>query len=400
MRAVTGHGMRVPKLARWAALAAVLLLAILWPNAAAALLLAAIALVALFALLGAYARSIGPRQPAPWLCRAVAAVFRRVSRPRTLLVVALGAAACGGLVVLRLRLPSRWTDPPWMVSDAYAARDHAIVGGIEPAPGPAREQRRWAQIADAYDAAVGSQWSWSVGGGEASVKRAAAEWHMFLAHAPPAPLRRNASRSASDALGGRGIVVCAGGEYLEPAFISLYILRRMDVAETLPVEIWTSRLLDGPMNPRLRAKLEALPRVSVRYLEDAIGEETAGRLLKGERRPGGWDPGAAAEGGGNAYRRPFALKVLALLACPFESVLLLDSDNIPAADPAPLFGDAVFAKTGAVFWPDFWKVRPATPLEIAFNWALVILVLCTAWCRWTSGLTRPQAGRRTPQRCV
>ena len=42
-------------------------------------------------------------------------------------------------------------------------------------------------------------------------------------------------------------------------------------------------------------------------------------------------------------------------------------------------GDAVFAKTGAVFWPDFWKVRPATPLEIAFNWALVILVLCTAW---------------------
>ena len=151
----------------------------------------------------------------------------------------------------------------------------------------------------------------------------------------------------------------------------------MDVAETLPVEIWTSRLLDGPMDPRLRAKLEALPRVSVRYLEDAIGEETAGRLLKGERKPSGWGPGAAAasEGGGNPYRRPFALKVLALLACPFESVLLLDSDNIPAADPAPLFGDAVFAKTGAVFWPDFWKVRPATPLEIAFNWALVILVL-------------------------
>ena len=42
--------MRVPKLARWAALVAVLLLAILRPNAAAALLLAAIALSAHVAL--------------------------------------------------------------------------------------------------------------------------------------------------------------------------------------------------------------------------------------------------------------------------------------------------------------------------------------------------------------
>ena len=49
------------------------------------------------------------------------------------------------------------------------------------------------------------------------------------------------------------------------------------------------------------------------------------------------------------------LKVFAILACSFDEVLLLDGDNIPIADLAPLFESDEFRKTGAMFWPDFWR---------------------------------------------
>ena len=38
--------------------------------------------------------------------------------------------------------------------------------------------------------------------------------------------------------------------------------------DMLPVEIWTSRVLDGVIQLQLRKKLEALPRVTVHYFED------------------------------------------------------------------------------------------------------------------------------------
>ena len=170
----------------------------------------------------------------------------------------------------------------------------------------------------------------------------------------------------------RGIVMAAGGSYLEPAFVSLYILRQREHAASdqppggavsgpvLPVEVWSSRLIDGLMAPGLRKKLESLPDVTVHYLEDAVGADTVAKLLL--RDQPSWSisgPPAGStlsqrDASGN-HRRPYVLKVLALLACSFGEALLLDGDNIPIADLTPLFNSVEFRQTGAIFWPDFWR---------------------------------------------
>ena len=198
--------MRMPKPARWAVVGAWATVAWFRPEAAAGFLLVMIGVAILFALLGAYARSLQRRQqPPPWVCQAMASTLRRCCSPRRL--VLLGAAGC--FVVALLQLPSStsgWVDPAWVVTDPYASRDHAAPGGPNPASaGPAAAaaaaagldrqpgqdplaKERWSLIAAAYDVAVSSQWRvWEVGGGEASARRAAAEWHAFLAHVPPSP---------------------------------------------------------------------------------------------------------------------------------------------------------------------------------------------------------------------
>jgi len=45
-------------------------------------------------------------------------------------------------------------------------------------------------------------------------------------------------------------------------------------------------------------------------------------------------------------------KLAAVMACSHEEVLFLDADNIPIADPTPLFGERRYRETGAIFWPD------------------------------------------------
>jgi hypothetical protein len=363
-------GVRVPKPMRWGVVGAWATLAVFRPDAAAALLVAAVALVVGFALLGAYSRSLQQRrQPPPRICAALRTIVRYACAPRR--VAWLGALACFSLLLSQL--PSGWTDPPWMVADVYATRDHAAPGGAPPPEGPGLEHRRWDRIATAYEQAAGSQWGWEVGGGEASVRRAAAEWHAFLASVPPAPLSFGSNVSAAPTRGAipgfnatapartRGIVMSAGGPYVEPAFISLYILRQMTLRgltkETLPVEIWTSRLLDGVMAGQLRRKLEALPHVSVHYIEDRIGRDTTRRLLQLPASAATAAAGATSSGPAPSAKasRPFALKVLALLASSFDAALLLDADNIPAGDPAALFTSAAFEQNGAIFWPDFWR---------------------------------------------
>lgn len=40
-------------------------------------------------------------------------------------------------------------------------------------------------------------------------------------------------------------------------------------------------------------------------------------------------------------------------------VLLLDSDNIPVRDLAPLFESPLFVASGALLWPDYWESAAA-----------------------------------------
>jgi hypothetical protein len=39
----------------------------------------------------------------------------------------------------------------------------------------------------------------------------------------------------------------------------------------------------------------------------------------------------------DAWKRPFLMKAIAIISSAFDEILFLDADNIPLADPTPLF---------------------------------------------------------------
>jgi len=60
----------------------------------------------------------------------------------------------------------------------------------------------------------------------------------------------------------------------------------------------------------------------------------------------------------------FHAKPYAIYHSRFESVLFLDSDNIPVRDPTYLFDSPEFQRLGAIFWPDFWRPTAGTPFNV------------------------------------
>jgi hypothetical protein len=136
----------------------------------------------------------------------------------------------------------------------------------------------------------------------------------FLARLPPCP----------DHLAGTGVVVAAGGVgYLVNAWVAVTMLRHHGCR--LPVEVW--HLGPAEMPPLFPPLFD---RLGARCID--AHEQTA-PFPVGPLR--GW-----------------AIKPYAVLASRFRQVLLLDADNVPAADPTFLFDTAQFLETGAIFWPD------------------------------------------------
>jgi alpha 1,2-mannosyltransferase len=58
----------------------------------------------------------------------------------------------------------------------------------------------------------------------------------------------------------------------------------------------------------------------------------------------------------------FAAKPFAILHSKFRQVLFLDADNVCTSDPTYLFDHEEFLKTGAVFWPDYWRTDKKNPI--------------------------------------
>jgi ADP-heptose:LPS heptosyltransferase len=128
---------------------------------------------------------------------------------------------------------------------------------------------------------------------------------------------------------GRGIVVCAGGvRMFTNAWVCINMLRRFGCR--LPIQLW--HLGRREMDAEMRALLKPLRVACV----------DAHKVLKGHpaRRLHGW-----------------SLKPYAVLHSPFQEVLLLDADNVPVARPDYLFDTPEYRRTGAVFWPDFGRLR-------------------------------------------
>ncbi|GAA5840711.1 hypothetical protein JCM11251_004188 [Rhodosporidiobolus azoricus] len=56
--------------------------------------------------------------------------------------------------------------------------------------------------------------------------------------------------------------------------------------------------------------------------------------------------------------KSFHLKGAAIVEAPYDEVLMLDSDNVPARDVSGLWDSPEFKEMGVVLWPDYWKNQP------------------------------------------
>jgi hypothetical protein len=128
---------------------------------------------------------------------------------------------------------------------------------------------------------------------------------------------------------GRGIVIPAGGAgYFACAWVCIHQLRRLGCH--LPIQLW--HLGPGEMDPHMRSLVEPL---GVECVDaDIVRRQHPARILNG------WE-----------------LKPFSILHSPFREVLLIDSDNVPVQNPEFLFDTPEFRETGAIFWPDYQRMR-------------------------------------------
>lgn len=139
----------------------------------------------------------------------------------------------------------------------------------------------------------------------------------------------------ADRFDGRGIVICAGGvRMFTCAWVLLWMLRN-ELGCRLPIQLW--HLGAAELSPAMRLLLTEF---DVELVDaEAVGARNPARIADG------WQ-----------------LKPFAAMHSRFAEVLLLDADQVPIADPAPLFDWPEFRETGAVFWPDIVDLRADNPI--------------------------------------
>ncbi|ETV81037.1 hypothetical protein, variant 2 [Aphanomyces astaci] len=121
----------------------------------------------------------------------------------------------------------------------------------------------------------------------------------------------------------RGIVMAVYPKVMKGVYAAIHRLR--DTGCKLPVELWYRR---DEMNT-------SHPIISTLLAEGGI---YAREIVQ---------PDAT-----HFYVKPYALYHSA-----FTQVLLLDCDNFVTVDPTYLFGMPEFTEVGAMFWPDFWRMK-------------------------------------------
>jgi glycosyltransferase involved in cell wall biosynthesis len=133
---------------------------------------------------------------------------------------------------------------------------------------------------------------------------------------------------------GRGIVVPGGGpRYLPSAWVCINMLRNLGC--TLPIQLW--HLGANECDDKIRGLLAPL---GVECVDArAVAKKHPVRSLNG------WE-----------------LKPFAILNSSFKEVLLLDADNVPVIDPTFLFQTPEYADSGAIFWPDYSRLRRDRPI--------------------------------------
>lgn len=152
-----------------------------------------------------------------------------------------------------------------------------------------------------------------------------------LAHLPPGQTENDEAR---------GIVMIAYPKVVAGTYAIVRTLRFLGCA--LPVEVWIDPT-------EMTAKHSTVVEL-VKYYNVVV------RVIE--------DPNASK----------FHAKPYAIYHSRFESVLWLDSDNIPVRDPTYMFETPEFIKYGAIFWPDFWRPAIGTPFNVHQQSALWTLL--------------------------
>lgn len=154
---------------------------------------------------------------------------------------------------------------------------------------------------------------------KSDVARLRKEWKGYAASIAP----------YSDTFKGKGIVICAGGlSYYTCCHMLIHSIRRSGCK--LPVEVW---YMGNEISVEGRAALEAQGVTCCNFL-DYDNTSLAGWMLK----------------------------PLAILKSSFREVLYLDADNICCSNPEVLFLSQEYLRTGALFWPDYWKTASENPI--------------------------------------
>eukprot|EP00727_Mastigamoeba_balamuthi_P014545 m51a1_g9715 hypothetical protein (399) ;mRNA; f:1419571-1421124 len=172
----------------------------------------------------------------------------------------------------------------------------------------------------------------------------------------------------------RGIVITCSANLFPLCFTNVQLL--LDVLKTrLPIELWRQRgELTGKQEAMLEDEAARHPtQLRMRYTEELTA--TFERLFGSFER--------YSTGSVFATRKPYHLKVVAIVGSAFREVMLLDSDCLPAYDPEFLWESPEFRETGAVFWPDamgagrswpIWDVIGVEPRDIRAVEAGVLMI--------------------------
>ncbi|KZT62802.1 glycosyltransferase family 71 protein [Calocera cornea HHB12733] len=158
------------------------------------------------------------------------------------------------------------------------------------------------------------------------------EQHLDRGSFDIVPVRQGGRGLAGE---GRGIVFTAGNaDTLSRVVLTLKYLRQKLNCD-LPAAIYHFPSEKPPEDSPLVAELEGL---------NAKLVEAVGTVRDSSRT------------------KNYHLKAMAIVECEWAEVIYLDSDNIPAADPALLFDAPNYQRLGAMFWPDYWKTSPVNPI--------------------------------------
>lgn len=137
---------------------------------------------------------------------------------------------------------------------------------------------------------------------------------------------------------GRGILFTAGNKDTYDRVMTTLRILRVEYKCNLPAEVWYFK---GELTDVQIENLKELQAIA-RDLSDPSNGLTV------QKDKGAW--------------KNFQIKSTALINSRFKEILYLDSDNVPLRDPQYLFDSADYKKTGALFWPDYWKTHPSNPI--------------------------------------